>query len=202
MSETRDNFSADSERKEQAERAESVARQALREGDVEKAIRLLDKANRLFPSFSAKDLLEKLKNPQHHQRRHSPDPAAESDAEATSSSDTSHSQQHKQPQQPSDSSHTSTHKPAPSSASSASPKSTHPHQRSDTGSAAHAHNTSSSNSQHHNVDKSYTPEDLEEVNKKIKIKDYYQILDLTKSATEADIKKAYRRVCTIEILWR
>lgn len=40
----------------------------------------------------------------------------------------------------------------------------------------------------------YTPQQLQDVNAITKLRDYYQILGLGKTATDADIKKAYRKV--------
>lgn len=130
--------------KDEAERCIELARKYILEGNTDKAEKFLHKAERLYPTQKAKDLLEHLSSasqPQSDQddfprRRHTS--KKESDDQPTQ----------REQQQP---------------------------------------NVST-------TDKEVNKEHLEAVKRIKKCKDYYEILGVTKEATDSDIRKAYKKL--------
>ena len=122
--------------KDEAFRCIDLARGAIKLGNFEKADKLLNKAERLYPSNQAKDLLDKLKS-NHFQKSK---PAEEGPRKRHNF----HNEQPKKKEEPK-----------------------------------------------LNVD--YTKEQLDAVNRIKKCKDFYEILGITKEATDSEIKKAYKK---------
>jgi DnaJ family protein B protein 12 len=130
--------------KEEAKRCIGYAEMFILDGKKDKAEKFLLKAERLFPTQKAKDLLEQVKTYQ---------PQAEQEGEPRKrhvlKKESDEQPQYKEHQQ--------------QSKSSAS-------------------------------DKEYNKEDLEAVKRIDKCKDYYQILGVSKEATDSDIRKAYKKL--------
>ncbi|KAE8280678.1 DnaJ-like protein subfamily B member 12 [Larimichthys crocea] len=130
--------------KDEAERCIKIAQNAIGNNQHDKARKFLDKAQRLFPTDQARNLLESLEqngkppeenggpvNGEGPSMRHRGGPAEQADASAQGSSESA---------------------------------------------------------------KPYTAEQLEAVRKIKSCKDYYQILGVEKTASEEDLKKAYRKL--------
>jgi len=122
-----------------------LAEKAILVNDTERAIRLINKSEDLFPTRKAKDLLERIKN--------------------STFQSTDKSRAH-------ESSSTSSH-----------------HQPTTNGTESHTRQRTTSSSTG-----DYTPEEVEAVRKIKACKDLYEILGVSKTATEADLKKAYRKL--------
>ncbi|XP_041968176.1 dnaJ homolog subfamily B member 14 [Aricia agestis] len=124
--------------KDDAERCIEIAQKALSSGDLEKAERFLLKAERLYPTARAKELLTKVK----------------------SSSPTGSAPKRTPPNSPNADDLRRRKPPA-----------------------------------HQPQQREYTPEQLDAVRRvNTKCKDYYEILGVTKDATDSDIKKAYKKL--------
>lgn len=120
--------------KDEANRCIDIAITALTEGKIEKAEKFLNKAEKLYPSQRAKDVLAKVKSFPTNARKNS---TADSQAEGVRKRKLSDSR----PTEP-----------------------------------------------------DYTNDQLEAVKKIKKCKDYYQVLGVTKEATDSEIKKAYKKL--------
>ncbi|PSN48438.1 DnaJ subfamily B member 12 [Blattella germanica] len=134
--------------KDEAERCIEFAEKYLVEGNRDKAEKFLLKAERLFPTQKAKDLLEHLNSTSQTQPEQDEMPRKR------------RSSKKEQDEQP-------TQKEQPQQQSS--PKGT-------------------------SSDKEYNKEHLEAVKRIKKCKDYYEILGVSKEATDSDIKKAYKKL--------
>lgn len=120
--------------KDEANRCIDIAITALTEGKIEKAEKFLNKAEKLFPSQRAKDVLAKVKSfPTNGRKNSVPDSQGEGVRKRKLSD----------------------------------PRPTEPE---------------------------YTSDQLEAVKKIKKCKDYYQVLGVTKEATDSEIKKAYKKL--------
>ncbi|XP_064551251.1 dnaJ homolog subfamily B member 12 [Drosophila montana] len=124
--------------KDEAQRCIDMAEQAYAEGRTEKAEKLLLKAERLYPTEKAKQLLTKVKSSPGNAGNGKERPAAGADAD------------------------------------------TGPRKRVNSDSRNHA--------------PEYTNDQLESVRKVKKCKDYYEVLGVTKAATDSEIKKAYKKL--------
>ncbi|KAI1292181.1 DnaJ -like protein subfamily B member 12 [Halotydeus destructor] len=132
--------------KDESEKCIALAKKYIREGDVEKGLKWLKKADQMFPSKEAKDLIASTENtgssaPNGNAKRTNGEASRPSSKQSTPSRD--------EPRK--------------------TPASNGP--RSD-----------------------FTSEQLEAVKKINKCKNYYEILGITKEATEADLKKQYRKL--------
>ncbi|CAF0952896.1 unnamed protein product [Didymodactylos carnosus] len=141
----------------EANKAESLrcielAQKAILIGDHDRAIRFLSKSVDLYPTQTAKDLLERLMY---------------TNSSSFSNNDTD------QPQTNGHSSNTTTRQ-----------------RTSSTKSHTNAHTTNT----HSTTSNDYTSEEVEAVRKIKSCKDFYEILGVPKSATEVDLKKAYRKL--------
>jgi DnaJ homolog subfamily B member 12 len=125
--------------RDEAERCVQIAMDEMDEGRMDRAEKFLKKAEALYPSDQAKELLEKLKI--FKAERRNSGPAADEGV----------------------------HKRKPSK----SPGSPKPERC---------------------TELEYTSEQLEVVRQVKKCKDYYEVLGLTKEATDSDIKKAYKKL--------
>lgn len=128
--------------RDEAERCISIALNAIKSQKAEKALRFLEKAQRLFPTDKARALIESLTN------------ASQANGEPEST----------------ESSNPRLRKNAAESAPTANGEA-----GTDTG-------------------KSYTPDQVEAVKRVKQCKDYYEILGVTREATEDDLKKSYRKL--------
>jgi len=135
--------------KDEAEKCMEFAEKALNEGDRAKAERFLKKAERLYPTQKAKDLLQVLSQ------------LGESGSGGTGSENSS------------------------------------PRKRTNSHGRKNSHDADTSNSKH-SESKScgleYTQEQVAAVKKIKASKDFYEILNVKKEATDTDLKKAYRKL--------
>lgn len=129
--------------KDEALRCIEIAVQAFSDGKLEKAEKFLYKAEKLYPTNKAKELLTKVKNvpPSSGGGQFNSNP---NKAQRSGSNDTETRRRH--------------------------------------------------NSGTRNVEPDYTTEQIEAVRKVKKCKDYYEILGITKTATDSEIKKAYKKL--------
>lgn len=156
--------------KPEAERCVELAEDYLRKNDLEKAIKFLNKSLRLFPTPQAAALIQRLKEQSEQPK---PKPATSSYYESASYSKTTSSDSHGSKSSTSYSSYSAASTSAndtPSSSSSAS-------------------STSSSSS-----GGDYTDEQSAAAKAIKKKKNFYDILGVQKSASEDEIKKAYRKL--------
>ncbi|XP_053306042.1 dnaJ homolog subfamily B member 12 [Spea bombifrons] len=129
--------------RDEAERCIAIALGAINNQNTEKAIRFLEKAQKLFPTVEARELLESLTKNSHPNGTQSDSTEPSSPRRRKNASDST-----------------------PSANGEAG---------GDTG-------------------KTYTPDQLEAVKKIKQCKDYYEILGVTRDATEEDLKKSYRKL--------
>ncbi|NP_001085946.1 DnaJ heat shock protein family (Hsp40) member B12 S homeolog [Xenopus laevis] len=129
--------------RDEAERCIAIAVGAIKSQNTEKALRFLEKAQRLFPTERARALYESLSQ-----------------------------------------------KSQPENNQSDSTETTNPRLRKNA-----ADSTPSANGEAGGeTGKSYTPDQLEAVKRIKQCKDYYEILGVTREATEDDLKKSYRKL--------
>jgi DnaJ family protein B protein 12 len=142
--------------KDESFRCIQLSQQALSSGDYDKALRLANKAKRLFPSQKAEAWIKQL------QSKGSQPP----DSDQSSASSTTQS----------------------------SPFTTRPHLRK-------THSTDS-NTTNETATPTYTAEQKSIVLRILShnAQNYYEILEVKKTATDAEIKKAYRKVGLIHVL--
>lgn len=157
--------------KEEAERCELLARQAWQDGNRAGALKFVEKSLRLYPTESAEKLLRII-----HQ-------AASSSSSSSSSSQDHHYQQQQHHQK-------SHQQSSPRNKNS----DTHSHNNESKSRSHNASSSSSTASHEESNSTEYTPEQVAEVKKMLKIKDYYQLLNISKTAAELDIKSAYRKL--------
>lgn len=131
--------------KDEANRCIEIGQTALRLGNVEKAQKMFEKANRLFPCKRAEDLLKEVES-----RKHSTDTKDTDDGESQ------------------------------------------PRRRKGTGEQSSSN--SSSSGTRSSEPPTYTPDQLTLVNKVLKCKDLYEVLAVCKESTDAEIKKAYKKL--------
>jgi len=130
--------------RDEAERCIAIAVQALREAKIEKAEKFLKKAEKLFPSRKAKDLLEKLLSTTKENQNETDSPQSETTYRRRKGT-------------------------SPTGAKIDEPK----------------------------AEPDYTHEQLECVKKIKKCKDYYEVLGVSKEATDTEIKKAYKKLALV-----
>ncbi|XP_022086493.1 dnaJ homolog subfamily B member 12-like [Acanthaster planci] len=148
-----------------------IAENCISTGDYEKARRFLNKAQRLYPSQRAKDLLQHLDSHEEKSSTSSSDSADQPDS--TDQPDSADQPESRERQ------HTSA-----GSTNGPSPRQRH-------SSASREPKAAETNG---GVNRNYTDEQLKGVNRIKKCKDFYEILGIPKDANEADIKKAYRKL--------
>lgn len=127
--------------RDESERCYYLANKYLSQGDLEKAKKFLNKAERLYPTQRAKDLLERIE----------------------SMSDDDSTQDNKENKEPNNEG------------------------------VRHRRGSFGRNTEESSV-KEYTEEQLIMVRKIKKCKDYYEILGVEKTATDIELKKAYRKL--------
>ena len=151
--------------KDECNRCIEIARRSIAEGNTDKARKFLEKAERLFPTRQAKELLaiieENANRAQRQQQQSSPSPEPNGDAGSGTES-------------------SSARRRASASTST-------------TGTHANA-SPSSPSSASTSAEKDYTTDQLETVKKVRKCKDYYEILGVPKEFDEGTLKKAYRKL--------
>uniref|UniRef100_A0A8C5Q7X9 DnaJ homolog subfamily B member 14 n=1 Tax=Leptobrachium leishanense TaxID=445787 RepID=A0A8C5Q7X9_9ANUR len=128
--------------RDEAERCISIALGAIKNQNTDKALRFLEKAQKLFPTDKARDIIDSIYKASH-------------------------------PNAPSESTE-------PSS----------PRRRKNTSDPAPSANGEAGGE----TSKGYTPDQLDSVKRIKQCKDYYEILGVTREATEDDLKKAYRKL--------
>ena len=152
--------------KDECDRCIAIARRSIAEGNSDKARKFLEKAERLFPTRQAKELLaiieentrsnreqqQREQQQQQQQQRQSSSPEANGDAGSSES---------RRRNPPSNASRPNGGPSSPSASS---------------------------------VEKDYTSDQLETVKKVRKCKDYYEILGVPKEFDEGTLKKAYRKL--------
>lgn len=129
--------------KDEANRCIEIGQTALRLGNVEKAAKMLEKAQKLFPCQRAEDLLKDI-----HNRTHSKGSSGE---EATTTTTSGEGQARRRK----------------GGDSSTSPSTAEP---------------------------TYTPDQVTLVKRVLKCKDFYEVLSVCKESTDAEIKKAYKKL--------
>ncbi|XP_071808680.1 dnaJ homolog subfamily B member 12-like [Asterias amurensis] len=145
-----------------------IAQKCIAAGDREKAIKFLNKAQRLFPSQRAKDILYRLQNP-------SDDSATSSSSSSTESTEPTNTKERQRRQ---------SNGPTPTT-----------RQRHTSGSReSKAESKAETNG---GVKHDYTEEQLKGVNRIKKCKNFYEILGVVKDASETDVKKAYRKLALL-----
>jgi len=150
--------------KDECQRCIEIARRSIAEGNTDKARKFLEKAERLFPTRQAKELLAIIEENGGRRDQHasSSSPSPEPNGDAGSGPEP-----RRRPTASSNASTAGTRTTAgPSSPSSASAS----------------------------VEKDYTSDQLETVKKVRKCKDYYEILGVPKEFDEGTLKKAYRKL--------
>ncbi|XP_055374136.1 dnaJ homolog subfamily B member 14 [Condylostylus longicornis] len=130
--------------RDEAFRCIEIARKALTEGKLERAEKFLSKAEKLFPTKEAKDLLSKLKS------FPSKDGSKENFSEETDG----------------------------------------PHKRHTTSGQTGSQRTTSP-TRH---EPEYTQDQMDAVRRVKKCKDYYEVLGVTKDASDSEIKKSYKKL--------
>ncbi|XP_036359990.1 dnaJ homolog subfamily B member 12 isoform X1 [Octopus sinensis] len=133
--------------KDESERCISIAEKHIADGEKEKALKFLNKAEKLYPSVKARDLMEKLSK------------LNGSTAGRRQSGDGADNNVHKD-------------------------KATRNNNRSEKGGSGHSGKSPDD----------YTEDQLIAVKRIKKCKDYYEILGVSKDATDVDLKKAYRKL--------
>ncbi|XP_014789306.1 dnaJ homolog subfamily B member 12 isoform X2 [Octopus bimaculoides] len=133
--------------KDESERCISIAEKHIADGEKEKALKFLNKAEKLYPSVKARDLMEKLSK------------LNGSTAGRRQSGDGADNNVHKD-------------------------KATKNNNRSEKGGSGHPGKSPDD----------YTEDQLIAVKRIKKCKDYYEILGVSKDATDVDLKKAYRKL--------
>ena len=158
--------------KEECQRCIEIARRCIAEGNVDKARRFLEKAEKLFPSRQAKELLAIIEENRSHQRSNqqssssSPEPNGEAGGGTYA--------RRRTPPTSSTPGSSTTSPPRPNGGAASSPPPS----------------TSSTTA----AEKDYTSDQLETVKKVRKCKDYYEILGVPKEFDENTLKKAYRKL--------
>jgi len=137
--------------RDEALRCLEIAKNALAQGDKNKAKKFIFKADKLFPTPQAKDLLDRVN-------------AADSD-DGSRQSESSHQEKEKEKENEEPNLRNRRTSDAPSG----------------------SERTSSAGQE-------YDQEQIEAVKKIKRCKDYYEILGITKEATDSDLKKAYRKL--------
>ncbi|XP_077310536.1 dnaJ homolog subfamily B member 12 [Lithobates pipiens] len=128
--------------RDEAERCISIALNAIKSQKAEKALRFLEKAQRLFPTDKARELIESLTNASQANGEHE-------------STESSNPRLRKNAAEPS---------------------------------------TTANGEAGTDTGKSYTPDQVEAVKRVKQCKDYYEILGVTREATDDDLKKSYRKL--------
>eukprot|EP00026_Physarum_polycephalum_P010761 Phypoly_transcript_10940.p1 GENE.Phypoly_transcript_10940~~Phypoly_transcript_10940.p1 ORF type:complete len:389 (+),score=71.30 Phypoly_transcript_10940:66-1232(+) len=146
------------------------------EGNKDEALRCLDIARK---HYSDGNLPQALKFVQKSLNLYPTDSARDllTIYENKSKENAHHNASHTQPSPTNNTSHTTHRKPHTSASS--------------TGNTGNAGNPSPA------PERAYTQEQLEAVQRVRKVKDYYAILEISKDASEADIKKAYRKLALL-----
>jgi len=174
-----DSFSASAENREQAEKAKAIAQEALKNGDFDKAVRFLEKAKRLHASPDIDQLIARVWQAK---TAGSTKPASSDQARPAGASS------HHTPASGAG------HAGKPHSAAAPGGAKSDSHARPSHSHASGTQNTHTQPHAHSTTELKYTVAEHEEVKGKLKIKDYYELLEVTKSCSEDDLKRAYRKV--------
>lgn len=168
--------------KDEAERCIGIAERLFNEGQRDKAEKFLIKADKLYPTKKAKDLLELL---------------SKLNGTTSMGGSSSNGSSGPPPQQSSapESPNPGVPKSGPRLRKSASVNREDPPPSAATNPAGMGGGaTATAQGQPNGMEKEYTQEQVDAVKRIKRCKDYYEVLGVSKEATEADIKKAYRKL--------
>ena len=146
------------------------AREYLSQNERDKAIKFIQKSLRLYPTPQAQKLLDSIQNNDNNDGHSNNDNNNGSSSNNNNNNNNNRRHQHH---------HNNNSTAAPP------PHTSQPHTSQPQPSQQSSSTTTT---------KSYTEEQLIEVKGKLKIKNYYELLEIEKTATDEHIKKAFRKV--------